>query len=461
MYPLSVVANENRDLQARLIVEIDSTNVYNLRIYQIFGSSSLYYNEYIALLQIDDSILSINNFQIGEDEMFTSSASGLSANFYSPNVYASWQNTFTLSVVGFTENLYFPNFINVDVYYNNAYVAQFNTDRLHFTDSGEYRLYFSDIAGKEYRFTSGLTSRDYYIIDLLNSVSYRVNDGEPINYAIYNDAVRVAITNTSRYDRGTFSMSATLNNSSINVTDYYANGVYTFSTYGTYRITMNAQVNGVPITSTYTFTIMSDDESQSRYTFNQYDAFEIISVVREGVDITENLKSSQNTTRLMSFDFSASNSDNGHYTVTVRVTQSELKPVQTFTFGFWINEASLNLMPSIPFGTSTTSRITIEFNKYAIYQDLGNIVIRITGMDDIVINAQTASANELTSITLSENQTYNIKAYTESGRLLASYMITKDEPLNTVAIIVIVISVIVVVAVIVLFIIFRTRMKVR
>ncbi len=460
IYELSVVANENKDLQARLVYEYDSANVYNLKIYQIYGSSSLYYNEYIALLQIDRSNLRISNFVIGETNNPTSQASGYSMNFYSPDVYASWQNSYSIEVMGFN-TLTFPNFINVDIYYNSVYVSQFNTNTLHFTDSGEYRLYFSDIAGYNYRFTSGLTSRDYFTIDLLNSVSFTVNSGEPINYAIYNDPVTLAITNTSRYDRGTFSMTATLNNQPITVSDYYANGVYTFNQYGAYRIYMNAQVNGTPISSEYVFTLLSNNEAQNRFSFNQYDSFEIISVIKEGVDITQDLKDAQSTSKLMTFNFSTDNNDNGHYVVTVRVTQSELKPIMYFVFEFWINSASLNLMPSIPFGTSTTSRITIDLNMYAIHQSLGNVVIKITGMDDIVINADTAATNEITSIELTENQTYTIQAYTESGRLLASYMITKNEPLNTVAIIVIVVVCVVVVALIVLFIIFRTRMKVR
>ena len=82
-------------------------------------------------------------------------------------------------------------------------------------------------------------------------------------------------------------------------------------------------------------------------------------------------------------------------------------------------------------------------------------------MDDIIINADTAKDNVVSTITLEDNRTYLIQAYTESGRLLSSYVITKDEPLNTVAIIAIVIGVLAVIVIAVLFIIFRTRMKVR
>lgn len=461
IYPLSVVANEKKDLQAKLIFEYTSTDIYTLKVYQIVGSSSLYYSEYIALLQIDESILRINNFMLGESSDIMSFVAGYSTTFFSENVYANWQKSLTLDVIGF-DNLTFEDFIYVDLYYNNQYVSRFESNTIHFTDSGEYRLYFSDIAGFKYKFTSGLNVRAYYTIDLLNSVSFLVNDGEPINYAIYNSSVKFAPTNTSRYDAGSFSMKITLDGKELKPSDYRANGVYTFKDYGAYKITMSATINGTAVSSEYNFTILSSNEARTRFHFNKYDSFEIISITKDGIDILEQLKAEQMTTKLMELDFFTSNEDQiGKYDVVVRVTPSSLKPVQEFAFSFWINEADLNLMPSIPFGTSTTNKITIKLNKYAIHQELGNVVIKVTGMDDIVINEQTASVNEVTSFKLTKNQTYLIQAYTESGRLLASYVITKDEPLNTISIILIVVAVVIVVAIIVLFIVFRTRMKVR
>ena len=460
IYPLTVIANEKKDLQAKLIFVYNVNNLYNLKIYQIFGSSSLYYNEYIALIQIDSNILKINNFFIGESSEILSNATGHSATFYSSDVYAKWQKNLKMEVLGFS-NLDFTDFIKVDVYYNNIFVDSFNTDTLHFTDSGEYKLYFTDIAGFSYKFTSGLTSRNYYTIDLLNSVSFKINDNEPINYAIYNGSVKFQPTNTSRYDAGSFSLAVSHNGNKINASDYRKNGVYTFSKYGAYKIVMNATINNTPIVSEYNFTILSKNEAHARFTFNKYDNFEITSVMKEGVDITAELKAEQNTTKLMELNFSTNELDNGRYVISVYVTQSDLKPDQTFNFEVWINSADLNLMPSIPFGTSTTKKINIKLNKYAIHQELGNIVLKISGMDDIVIDDKTSVENKVSSITLKENQTYLIQAYTESGRLLASYMITKDEPLNTIAIIVIVAGSLLVVGLIVLFIIYRTRMKVR
>ncbi len=462
IYPMTVVANEKKDLQAQLIYEYVRDGVYNLKIYHIFGSSSLFYSEYIALLQIDENILNVTNFLLGETQDVMSQATGVSATYFSPEVYASWQKSLRLDVLGF-EELVFENFIKVNLYYNNVFVSTFDTDNLKFTDSGEYRLYFADIAGYNYKFVSGINLKDYYTIDLLNSVSFKVNNNEPINYAIYNSNVELTITNTSRYDRGTFGMTITLNGEEIDPSELYSKtkSAYIFSKYGAYKVIMNAKINGTPIVSEYSFTILSKNEAQNRFSFNKYDSFEIVSVIKEGVDITDSLKQQQNTTKLMELNFSVDNLDNGRYVVNVRVTQSQLKPIQEFTFEFWINDAEINLVSSIPFGTSTTKVITIELNKYAIHQALGNVVIKVTGQDDVIINDETASANEVSTITLDKNQTYTIQAYTESGRLLASYMITKNEPLNTVAIIAIVLAVLAVVVTIVLFVIFRTRMKVR
>ena len=460
IYPLTVIANEKKDLQAKLIFEYNVKNIYNLKIYNIFGTSSLYYNEYIALIQIDSNILKINNFFLGESSEILSNATGYSSTFYSSDVYAKWQKSLKMDVIGFA-NLEFVDFINVVVYYNNVFVDSFNTDTLHFTDSGEYKLYFTDISGFAYKFTSGSTVRNYYTIDLLNSVSFKINDNEPINYAIYNNSVKFQPTNTTRYDAGSFSLSVYLNGNKITASDYRKNNAYIFTKYGSYKILMNATINNTPIKSEHNFTILSKNEAQSRFTFNKFDSFEIISVIKEGIDITEELKIEQNTLKLMELNLSTTDKNNGHYEISVYVTQSELKPDQTFNFVVWINSADLNLMPSIPFGTSTTNKIKIKLNKYAIHQELGNIVLKISGMDDILINDKTSVENKVSNITLSENQTYLIQAYTESGRLLASYMITKNEPLNAIAIIVIVAGSLIFVGLVVLFIIYRTRMRVR
>lgn len=457
---LSVVANEKKDLQAKLVFSYSVNAIYKLDIYQIYGTSTLYYSEYIALLQLDSSILKIDNFLLGENAEVLSAASGTESIFFSEKVYARWQKSYTISVIGFDE-LTFDDFIKVGVYYNSLYVGEFDTNELTFTDSGEYRLLFYDIAGHSYTFKRGQFEASYYMINLLNSVSFRVNEGEPINHSIYNDTVTLVPTNTSRYDKGSFSLVINHNGTVYQARDFYTKAGYVFSAYGDYTITMTAKINGSEVKSIYNFKILSAKEAMRTFSFSQLDGFEIVSVVKEGVDITSVLKEEQNTQKLMALEFNSSDGEIGVYEVTVKVTTSELKPTQNFTFKFWINEAELNLQPSIAFGGSTTRTITIKLNKYAIHQELGNVVIKITGMDDVVIDDTTAAENIVSEIELSENRTYSIQAYSESGTLLESYVITKNEPLNTIAIIVIVISVLVVVGAVVLFIVFRTRMKVR
>lgn len=460
IHALSVIANEKKDLQAQLVFSHTVNAVYKLDIYKIYGTSSLYYSEYIALLTFDQSILNISNFFLGESAEVMSSASGTSSTFFSKKVYANWQKSFTLNIIGF-DNLTIEDFIKVTVYYNNILVGDFDADVLTFTDSGEYKLYFYNVAGHKYKFYRGYVESDYYTIDLLNSVSFRINEGEPIDHAIYNDTVTLVPTNTARYDKGTFTLSVAYNGATYSARDYYTKAGYVFSDYGDYTITMTAKINGSDIMSVHNFKILSANEAMRTFSFSQLDGFEVVSLVKEGVDITQELKIAQNTQKLMAFEFNSADGHKGVYEVTVQVKNSELKPTQTFSFNFWINQAELNLMPSIPFGTSTTKKITIKINKYAVHQELGNVVLKITGMDDIIINEETAQTNEVSSIELAENITYTIQAYSESGTLLESYVITKDEPLNTIAIIVIVVSVLVVVGIIVLFIVFRTRMKVR
>ena len=158
---------------------------------------------------------------------------------------------------------------------------------------------------------------------------------------------------------------------------------------------------------------------------------------------------------------STENNDFGRYTITVKVTSHEYKPAMYYTFEIWLNTFKAKLTPSIPFGDETTSRITIQLNYYAIYQELGNFQVRITGRDPININANTVGENKISEIVLKENQVYYIQLWSESGSLISSYKITKLEPLNTMAIIIIVAAVILVLLLILLFIKLRTKMKVR
>ena len=82
-------------------------------------------------------------------------------------------------------------------------------------------------------------------------------------------------------------------------------------------------------------------------------------------------------------------------------------------------------------------------------------------MSDIVINAETSIENVRETITLVNNYTYTIQILTADGKVISSYKLVKEEPLNTISIIVIVISSILVVGLVITFIILRRHIKYR
>ena len=458
---MSVIANENKSLQAKKVYEYIVSNSYKLVIYKIYGSSTLVYEEYIVLLQLDTSIMNLSNLKIGSASDAMTSVNGISASYTTPNVYLTYDNTLSLSVTGATSTWTFNNFNYVDLYYNNTLVDTFYSSSFDFSDTGDYKLYFKNIAGYVYTFTSGSKINSYYTISLLNSVSILVNGTNPINYAIYNDAVAITITNTDKYDKSSFSISMSLNGTLINdLKDYYVNSEYVFSKYGLYQIYLSAKMGGKSISSSICFTIFSDDEALVSHNFTPITGYEITSIIKEGIDITNTFKTTYNLTAISSYSFSTDNLDNGYYTIEVNAKTSTYKPVQTFTYSFWINSGEIYLDCSIDFGESTTSNITIKYYPYSIVEQYGHVILKITGMSNIEIFSSSGE-NTATELQLTENQVYYIQFYTESGVLLASYRVEKVEPLNTVAIITIIGASIVVLGIIALFVYYRTKMRVR
>ena len=79
--------------------------------------------------------------------------------------------------------------------------------------------------------------------------------------------------------------------------------------------------------------------------------------------------------------------------------------------------------------------------------------------DVIYINAE--SPNAISTVKLTANREYWIQIYSADHKLINSYKVTKDEPLNTTAIILIVVGSVIVVALIVVFIVIRRHLKFR
>ena len=149
----------------------------------------------------------------------------------------------------------------------------------------------------------------------------------------------------------------------------------------------------------------------------------------------------------------------GNYTITLSQYNEALGKNVEFSFQVWVNNEIPYVYSSIPFGTGTTKQITITYNPKIIYDQIGVGYIAISGMPSISINAD--SPNEITTLTLTQNREYWIQICSADNKLINSYKVTKNEPLNTTSIIIIVVSSVVVVALIVVFIVIRRHLKFR
>ena len=466
IYTLSNANNENatvffsRNIAITIIPE--STN--------ILGRFSHYTNE--GTLTAFDTKNTVSTFAVSVNE----------SNYTQKRI--AWQ-----SYYGIPEN-----YITVHVTYGDnqtPYTPRLTTENgmttMTLSTSGTYYLTFSDVAGNVHMFTTLVST---YTIRYLKSVIFYVNGESPINNAVYDSTVTVTIPQSTLgyYDSNAQPTISVLKNGQeyTPTADRY-NRTFTFNEAGLYRVSFKASITDT-LTNTVTqineepiyFLIIRPNESRWSMEFSQYANYYIEKITKDGTDITSSITNENmgglvyktitnedgTTTQkayLTSLLISANDAitGNGRYTITIN-TDNEFK--QKFTYSFWINDASAPIKVSVKENTSTTSPITVSFNTQDLLTAVGDCILRINGMNDVVLTAKDLADGKLQpyyQYSINGAGDYNIKLLTESGSLLYSYHVTKTEPLNTVSIILIVVSCVVVIGLTVMFILLRKRMKIR
>ena len=391
----------------------------------------------------------------------------------------SWQsyygipsNKVTVSITyGNSQIAYTPNLVTKD-----------NVTSLTLSTSGVYYLVFSDLAGNVHVFANSTST---YEIKYLRSVIYLINDESPINNAIYNDNVVVKIpTYTKSYYDAQPKLYALKNGEEYSPERDSSKGTYTFTETGLYQVWFSATVtennkkmelNEQPIY----FLIIKERESRQSFSFSEYENYYVKSIKRNDVDITKSItnqnmgnivykeqlvdgKKVQNA-YLKNFTLLVNDAQSGKglYTITI-ATDNEFG--QEFTFSFWLNNQTPNIQISAKENEETTDTIKVSFNTQDLIEDVGDCILRITGLDDIYLNSKNLSDGKIKSIyniELTDSRTYFIQLYNDSGKLLYSYKVIKNEPLNAVSIIVIVVSCVVVIGLTLTFILLRKKMKIR
>ena len=305
-----------------------------------------------------------------------------------------------------------------------------------------------------------------------------------------------------------------LNNKKIEKITKDDNKNYIFSEYGFYKVTISGYLStdSPEITKTIYFTILNNNEAMKEFSFVSLNGQNITKVLRDGKDVTTELKRvlalfpllpeedgtyNQNKLNQLSalfdadfeksylynlnlkseIDYTSSISkdeeDNdlvliekyiasGEYEIFVK-TQNIILGEQIYSFKVWMRDkdAKININSSLVEGGETSKAITLSYNPYLIFTQIGDCEIYLN--DTVIAKIDNSSVNDVNTYVIPRDAkgTFIVQVKSLSGNTELSFVLNKKEPLSTVSIIVIVVATLLVAGGIFLFIKLRTRMKVK
>lgn len=355
--------------------------------------------------------------------------------------------------------------------------------------AGSYRLKFYDSCSPMNVQT--FKNSQYFEMIFLSHVPFVVtqtdSEGnesifEPIQKAVYNGAVIIKPTNLATYYQtsGYPSISVKLNGHDYN--GYHAqNRVYTFTTPGYYSVKFTAKsTTGIQVREEeFNFTIINPNESRDAFEWTRYDQYYIQQVIKNGVDITEDLLNITNFETITIngkkylANLSVKHLDNktgeGKYKLVINHNKPELSNIlgNQFEFEFWINHVTnvpITISTSkgiLKEGEKTSKDVTISFNVKNLYEAVGDCYIKVGEITKYYTAENIENYGVKDSLTIVDSGVYYVQVYTTGGKLLYSFKVVRTEPLNAFAVLAIVLGVIAVVAIVFITIKIRKRQKVK
>ena len=402
------------------------------------------------------------------------------------NDNGAWYNRGNLVYLNYTFNNV-TSVRNFGTYgYSSIVSAECDLSTITITGSGKHMLTFVDLAGNVSFFkTSSNSSQAFYTVTILDKVIFTVNNSTPLDYAVYNSAITLAIDTSYSADYSIDSLLVTV----IRNGSYYENYIltdntkYTFSESGRYVVTLDATYKDTtPLNSAvYNFTILDKTSARLAYEFNEMLGYEITKIYKDNKDYTDRIKQyyiaqegleiTPDEYTLNEFFASSEIFGNGDYIVTIAVKYNALLAAKEFTFGFKISDVVPVIMSDPAYGETTKGTIVLTFNPSHIYQQIGKSSIqvytynadtnRFNLVDQYVINEESLALTSAVTFEISETNSYYFQLVTDSGNIITSFRINRAEPLNALSIIIIVAASVTVVVLAILFIKMRTKMKVR
>ena len=445
-------------------------------VFTIYRIATTTYSLYLGILQVPNLENLVQNIKLNTDNLSTND--NLSYIYSDANT-----SDYVLSfdqVLALDNYIIRKNGVVLDVYYNDELVSTIDEQNdganveYSIDGDGKYSFVFKDLSGNTHVFTTTFgTSQTNLDIIVLREVVVTVNGTAPIENAYYNGEVEISVYSPSIYDLGSIDLVATRNGQTYSPDKSQYN--YTFTDYGTYRVTVTALYNGLNLRKVLIFTIINENEARVSIDFTSLGNYEITSVVNGyGRDVTEtflnmlNMNSNING-MLLTYDKLMENSTelgiaSGKQTFTITyVVNDGVYPRREVSFSFTMNNETPNIECSLPTGETTTDGFTITYNPGIIFDQVGDSYLYINDILVAEINENSAVEQMQYTITESNNGAgdYYIRLESSSGNVIVSFKSVIKEPLNVWAIIIIVVVVAVVITVVTVVIVLRTRMRIR
>jgi hypothetical protein len=470
---------------------VENTNT-SIKFYRIWRSN---YQTFAVIMYVkpetNKNVINTLTFETSDDNNKKLLNGTTSSTIYDSNAkyYQLLFNSYNINTKA--NKLERHNKIMINVYYNDetAKLIKGNSSnpisKISFKNSGKYKLEIRDTAGNKQYFSN----QDFFTLVLMkkNDILYTINNEAPVQYAYYNNEVTLQInryneaTGKNNYDINTIRINVKRN--SVNYTGYEhktESTEYTFKEYGTYLITMSANLleTGEQVTSQLIFTIINPNEARTALDFTSIYGYNIVSVFNilptSEKDVTEKfislLKDKSNVedvdvyNKLITYEraveaLGVANQGKMKLRVLYEVKNDDLLPSRMIEFAFTLNNEKATIISSVEAGEKTTKPVKLKFTGSIIYSQVGDCNLVING--EVVLRIDENSGSNTTEVEVTEVGEYYVQLVGDSGNVLHSLNFTIKQPLNTVSIILIVVVSAIAVALVGTFIWLRTRMKVR
>lgn len=488
---IDIITNTNNKISYTYIGSQSNLNGTNLAqgetahaFYEIFSLSpdgtNKFVFRYIQVNFIEKALNDFSNLKLlyqttNEGTTLTNSIS------FASNIIKSTKNEVLLFFETLGYNQVIGNSITLTHYFNGQFVESVRLEDLanvkysidgaqeattgymmSIKTGGLHRFELTDLAGNIARFGG----YQYLNICLINSIVYNINENEPVDGEIFNSDVILEVftklENTTLYEDYTIEV---FRNSLEHEYEIYGLHTYRFTQAGYYLVRLTASVQlatNLPsetIVTTFSFKIINPQTTLHTFDISSGNNFKVISIEKK-IDFSEETDfvplplQSSNEVWLSAED---EKTGTGVYRITLQAYVEGLKQYRNFSFNVWLSSAVPSITASIAFGTATTDPITLTYNEKTIFDSIGESKIVIN--DVVITNITAASIDENKTFKLETSGEYWVQILTDDDKLVASYKLTKNEPLNSNAKIVIIIVVCVAIALTIVFIVIRRKTR--